>query len=285
MRKPRIFIASAAESLDVADAINSNLDHHAEVTVWKHGFSLSQNTIDDLVRMAESVDFAIFVFTPDDVTTIRDQHKRTVRDNVVFELGLFSGTLGKERCFIVKPRNTELHLPTDLLGLNPADYEGERSDNNLEAAVNHPCTLIKRQVQKLGLLTPNIDIPAKERRSVEYKYKIGDVEHQLLAKLLTSYNTATEGVALWSVFNDLKGIDESLLNIATIKLERLGLVDKRIAVDHEYNNEEYFSFSITANGVDYLLENEHLLHPKSQEQSKPQFPPVPAISESGDIPF
>ncbi|HIF9372187.1 TIR domain-containing protein [Photobacterium damselae] len=283
MRKPRIFIASASESLDVADAINSNLDHHAEVTVWKHGFNLSQSTIDDLIRIAESVDFAIFVFTPDDVTTIRDQQKRTVRDNVVFELGLFSGTLGKERCFIVKPRNTELHLPTDLLGLNPADYEGERSDKNLEAAVNHPCTLIKRQVEKLSLLTPNIDIPIKERRSVEYKYKIGDVEHQLLAKLLTSYHTAPEGVSLWSVFNELKGVDESLLNIATIKLERLGLIDKRIAIDREYNNEEYFAFSITENGVDYLLENEHLLYKKNQDQLRSQTIPAFPIPDSDHI--
>lgn len=161
MRKPRIFIASAAESLDVADAINSNLDHEAEVTVWKDGFNLSQNTIDDLVKKAGAVDFAIFVFTPDDVTTIRDQEKRTVRDNVVFELGLFTGTLGKERCFMVKPRGEDLHLPTDLLGLNPADYEGNRSDGNLEAAVNHPCNMIRKEVKRLGLMTTNIDTPAK----------------------------------------------------------------------------------------------------------------------------
>ena len=73
MRKPRIFIASAVESLDVADAFNVNLDHQAEVTVWKHGFNLSQSSIDSLVKMAESVDFAIFIFTPDDIAEIRDQ--------------------------------------------------------------------------------------------------------------------------------------------------------------------------------------------------------------------
>ncbi|WP_422766979.1 TIR domain-containing protein [Photobacterium leiognathi subsp. mandapamensis] len=118
MRKPRIFIASSSESLDVSDAFNVNLDHQAEVTVWKHGFKLSQNTIDSLVQMAESVDFAIFIFTPDDIVQIRDQQKQIVRDNVLFELGLFIGTLGKERCFIVKPRNQDLHFPTDSFRSN-----------------------------------------------------------------------------------------------------------------------------------------------------------------------
>ena len=33
------------------------MDHYAEVTPWKHGFSLSQNTIDDLVKISELVDF------------------------------------------------------------------------------------------------------------------------------------------------------------------------------------------------------------------------------------
>ncbi|MFB4370682.1 MULTISPECIES: TIR domain-containing protein [unclassified Pseudomonas] len=95
MRKPRIFIASAAESLDVADAFNVNLDHQAEVTVWKHGFSLSQNTIDSLIKISNSVDFAIFIFTPDDITNIRNNERNVTRDNVVFELGLFTGSLGK----------------------------------------------------------------------------------------------------------------------------------------------------------------------------------------------
>lgn len=280
MRKPRIFIASAVESLDVADAINVNLDHQAEVTVWKHGFNLSQNTIDSLVKMAESVDFAIFIFTPDDIAQIRDQQKHIVRDNVVFELGLFVGTLGKDRCFIVKPRDTDLHLPTDLLGLTPADYNGSRSDGNLEAAVNHPCVLMKKEVAKLGLLSQDLDIQTKPRRKVGYNYKLGDVEHRLLAKVLENYARFSDGVSVWSVFNEMKGVDQGILSLAAIKLERTGFLDKNIAFDREYNGSEYFAFSITADGIDYLLENEDLLH-KANEKAK-------ASTSNGfedDIPF
>lgn len=267
MRKPRIFIASAIESLDVADALNVNLDHQAEVTVWKHGFSLSQNSIDSLVKMAESVDFAIFIFTPDDVANIRDQHKHVVRDNVVFELGLFTGTLGKERCFIVKPRDIDLHLPTDLLGLTPADYNGKRSDGNLEAAVNHPCVLIKKKVASLGLISQDLEIQKKSRRKIGYDYKLGDVEHRLLAKVLESYASLPDGVSVWNTFNELKGVDQGVLSLAAIKLERLGYLDKRISDEGQY---EFYAFSITADGIDYLLENEELLHKANKKVTTPK---------------
>lgn len=269
MRKPRIFIASAAESLDVADAFNVNLDNQAEVTVWKHGFSLSQNTIDSLIKIAESVDFAIFIFTPDDVTNIRNQERNVTRDNVVFELGLFTGTLGKERCFIVKPRNVDLHLPTDLLGLTPADYNGERTDGNLEAAVNHPCVLIKKEVASLGLISQDLDIQKNARRKAGNTYKLGDVEHKVLATILESYTSSPEGVSTWSVFNEFKGIEKGVLSLAAIKLERTGFIDKSISNDGQH---EYYALSITADGIDYLLENEDLLHKANTKiPSKPTF--------------
>ena len=122
MRKPKVFIASSVESLDVAEAINVNLDHEFEVTIWKNGtFKLSSTSVDDLVTKSSTVDFALFIFTPDDIATIRDRNQHVVRDNVLFEMGLFVGAIGKDRTFFIKPRNQEMYLPTDLLGPMPAD--------------------------------------------------------------------------------------------------------------------------------------------------------------------
>ena len=59
MRKPRLFIASSVESLSIAEAVNVNLDHEFEVTIWKNGtFKLSSTTVEDLVEKSSSVDFA-----------------------------------------------------------------------------------------------------------------------------------------------------------------------------------------------------------------------------------
>lgn len=98
--KPKVFIGSSREGITIANAIHANLTYEAECTVWKDGvFQPSSSTLVDLMRILRNSDFAIFVFSPDDVSIMRDNMDQVVRDNVLFELGLFIGRLGQERCF------------------------------------------------------------------------------------------------------------------------------------------------------------------------------------------
>jgi len=75
-----------------------------------------------------------------------------VRDNVLFEFGLFIGKLSRERVFFVIPTNTDLHLPTDLLGVTPGKYDPNREDKNLQAATGPVTHQIRIQMAKLGML-------------------------------------------------------------------------------------------------------------------------------------
>lgn len=150
--KPRVFIASSTEHLDLAYAVQEGLEHDAEATVWSQGvFMPSKSTMSSIVDQLEEVDFAIFIMAPDDVTSIRTQAVSTVRDNVIFELGLFAGKLGHERCYMIMPRgNDDLHLPTDLLGLTPAAYDADRQDGNMVAALGPACNRIRKSMNLLG---------------------------------------------------------------------------------------------------------------------------------------
>jgi predicted nucleotide-binding protein len=118
--KPRVFVGSSVESLAVAYAIQENLENDAEVTVWPQGiFELSKTAVESLIRALNRSDFAIFVFAPNDTLKLRQKKHAAVRDNVIFEFGLFIGKLGRSRTFIVVPKDQkDLRIPTDLMALH-----------------------------------------------------------------------------------------------------------------------------------------------------------------------
>ena len=156
--KPKIFIGSSVEGLNVAYAIQQNLTHNAESTVWDQGvFDLSKTTIESLYKIVTSVDFAIFVFSPDDEIAIRGKSSTTVRDNVLFELGLFYGRLGRERVFFIVPKGTDMHIPSDLIGVTSGHYDPNRQDKSFQAATGSVCNQIRNQVSSLGPLDANKD--------------------------------------------------------------------------------------------------------------------------------
>lgn len=150
--KPKVFIGSSVEGLKIANAIQAQLDYSCETTVWKDGiFKLSKNTLESLEKTLNDMEYGIFVFSPDDISKIRDSEKPTVRDNVLFEFGLFMGKLGREKVFFVVPEKCkDLHLPTDLLGINKGVYF-ERSDDNMRAAVNTFCEEVKEAIESFKL--------------------------------------------------------------------------------------------------------------------------------------
>lgn len=251
-RKPRMFIGSSVEGLSVGDAINLNLDHEIEVTLWRTGaFDLASTALDSLVKRSTAVDFALFVFSPDDLVTIRSQQHVVVRDNVLFELGLFIGALGKDRCFIVKPRNVELHLPTDLLGVTPADYEAERSDEDIAAAVNHACVLVKRKIAQMGLLRAEDSAPQMRPISPQHKFPVKKSDYYLLTKLASTITRYRGGTLLHSIENNRRGQVPHNLDISAIRLERGGYIERKIEVDE--NDNEYYAYFITDQGVEELL--------------------------------
>ena len=136
-------------------ATQKGLSHQAEVTVWTQAdWELSQSILTNLIVAVRQSDFGVFIFAPDDMTKMRSHEFPTVRDNVVFELGLFIGRLGAERSFIVLPKDSEnLHLPTDLLGLVAATYDPHREDGNWKAAMGPACYDIGKAITRLGRLS------------------------------------------------------------------------------------------------------------------------------------
>ncbi|WP_437975402.1 TIR domain-containing protein [Sorangium sp. So ce295] len=146
--RARIFIGSSVEGLRIAEHIQLGLDYDADCTVWSQGvFGLSGGTLESLCAAIREFDFAVLVLTPDDLVQKRSQAMNSPRDNVLFELGLFMGALGRERTFIVYCRDEPIGLPSDLAGVTAATF-ARRADGNLLAALGAVCTQIRSAVSR-----------------------------------------------------------------------------------------------------------------------------------------
>ncbi|MBY0555540.1 nucleotide-binding protein [bacterium] len=148
---PRIFIGSSVEGLDVARAIQTGLAHDPLLTqVWTDDvFKASKTSIENLVVTAESSDFGILVLGSDDKIQSRDEVFDGPRDNVIFELGLLIGAIGRDRVFIVKEQKSKIKIPTDLLGTTPLQYQPGKPED-LQVRVAAVCSDIRRTANEFG---------------------------------------------------------------------------------------------------------------------------------------
>ena len=169
-RLPSVFIGSSSEGREIAEYLQVVLEGYGtcEVTVWSQGvFQASSYTLDALAAHAHQSDFAVLVATPDDALSSRGSDFSAVRDNVIFELGLFFGVLGRERTYVVADHAEGLRLPSDLHGLTWLPYN-RRSDGNQRAAVTGAARGVNERINDLGCRiaqTPEVASPAPAQTS------------------------------------------------------------------------------------------------------------------------
>jgi hypothetical protein len=132
------------------------LSSEAEVTIWNElPFTPGQFTIETLLNNLKRFDFAVFVFSPDDKVTSRGSSSAAARDNVVFELGLFMGHLGRGRAFILLQKHANVKLLSDLRGLTVLEYEWPNSALNELSAVGVACNRVRRAIRDFGIFSGN----------------------------------------------------------------------------------------------------------------------------------
>ena len=118
--KRKLFIGSSSEGLKIArqvrDIITDQCGDWLDCIIWDEGkvFSFNKSFLDSLVRASRKYDYGILVATANDIVQSRNSTKKVPRDNVIFELGLFLGSLGLKRAFIF----------TDSKSILPSDFNG-----------------------------------------------------------------------------------------------------------------------------------------------------------------
>lgn len=149
--KIRVFIISSVESLAVARTVQNAFAHDPFITVvWTDGvFKATNYTLQSLEDEVASSDFAIAIAHADDMTESKGKSWPAPRDNVIFELGLFMGSLGKERAILMEPRDEGVKLPSDLAGITTIPYRYQKGSD--AAAIMAPaCNSLRDHISRLG---------------------------------------------------------------------------------------------------------------------------------------
>ncbi len=146
--QPKLFVISSVEALDVANEIQSGVQRDCLPTVWTNGvFWTSGYPLESLERAVSEADFAVAVAQFEDTVTSRGSSHAALRDNVVFELGLFMGQLGRRRTILVHPRLPTLKLPSDLVGITTVSYQQGKPED-LPTLLGPVCTEIRKVIRR-----------------------------------------------------------------------------------------------------------------------------------------
>jgi len=131
--RPRIFISSAKEDLAIVSELSMLLQKlNCEVIRWDQGvFSAGRTIIEAFESSLSQIDAAIVLFG-----------EESPRPNLIYELGMLQGTIGRGKTIVMGPENVK--LPSDLLGTIYLRY----SKLNMKGIFRN----LQREFQNMGIL-------------------------------------------------------------------------------------------------------------------------------------
>ncbi|MGA9536921.1 MAG: nucleotide-binding protein [Desulfobacterales bacterium] len=158
----RVFVASSSEQIEVAKSAAAALQSpQLEAKVWdEETFDFSDSYMESLETELERADFAVVVFTADDPANVRNKKVNLPRDNVIFELGLFTGRLGRKRCFFVIDAMSGTEVASDLSGINYVRFyrDGALTDSSRPSLDEQMKKLRKQMLDQDVRYKPSPDV-------------------------------------------------------------------------------------------------------------------------------
>lgn len=152
--RTKVFIISSVESLEVARIVQNSFAYDNFLPVlWTDGvFRVASYPMQSLIDEVTDSDFAIAIAHGDDTSSIRGKEWPVPRDNVIFELGLFMGHLGKDRAILMEPRDDGVKLPSDMTGITTITYRYQVGRDSV-AMMAPACNVLREHILRLG---PNV---------------------------------------------------------------------------------------------------------------------------------
>lgn len=149
--RPKIFIGSSKPGYSIAEKVKTNLGSIGDCYLWQdpNVWEPNRSTFDNLLRMVSFFDFGVFVATADDLTMTNDNLVIEARDNVILEMTLFLGAMGRDKSFLLVEEGTK--LPSDFAGIYMPRFD-RNNDSSIKVACDEYTSKIEEHY-KLGHLS------------------------------------------------------------------------------------------------------------------------------------
>ena len=148
--RPVLFVASSSDDFSIANLIRSDLARdRIIVRLWKrNAFAAGRDTVEDMSSLLSSSDFGV-ILCNDGLLRSRNGGTDSVRDNLLLEVGMSTGVLGRARTFLVTFKPNGPDPAGDSLQVLSPDFFITDEDLRQHAAASL-CNEIRGRVQFLG---------------------------------------------------------------------------------------------------------------------------------------
>jgi hypothetical protein len=149
--KPKIFIGSSKAGYSIAEKVKNNMANIGDCFLWQdpNVWEPNRSTFENLLKMVSYFDFGVFVATSDDLTLSNDKIVIEPRDNVILEVALFLGAMGRDKSFLLVEEG--IKLPTDFNGIYMPRFD-KSNDKSIKDACDEYAGKIEEHYQ-LGHLS------------------------------------------------------------------------------------------------------------------------------------
>lgn len=139
--KRKLFIGSSSEGKSIAEKLKTKIFEECgdwlEPILWSDDqvFTLNKSTFHSLIQASRKYEYGVFVATADDLRKKRWHITKTMRDNVLFEAGMFLGSLGLTRAFLLVDKKCA--LPSDYAGITLSIYSKTNLENKIVEIIDN----------------------------------------------------------------------------------------------------------------------------------------------------
>ncbi|MDR2684315.1 MAG: nucleotide-binding protein, partial [Prevotellaceae bacterium] len=273
--KRKLFIGSSSEGKSIAEKLKTKILKECgdwiEAKLWSEDkvFTLNKSTFHSLIQSSRKYEYGVFVATADDLRKKRWHIAKTMRDNVLFEAGMFFGSLGLTRAFLLVDKKCA--LPSDYAGITLSIYNKTNLDNKISEIIDniketqnsYKFSVIPSVALAVGYFENFVKLFAEQQQdkftlNILMPNSISDIKNQIdvhKSKTKSENYGSTRPIIYKSYTGELWDIPTNLSTLNSV----IDAITHTIEIGYNSEKEEWIQYEIRnfAGTLEFLISQNH----------------------------